>query len=170
MARHHAVVGDLQHELAVAVPIFHDVPCLRKQVRRSASGDGRGRAAGCAHVQDAPRTASPPRSKRYPSPPRAPCGQPGRTSAQRGSMGRRKLVVTRQAAVRRLRGVTEGSHRELGLRRKTTASYYPLKRATRALYNDGIGDARLTRIAAVCVPGSRSRPWNSPRNPFLNAL
>ena len=31
-------------------------------------------------------------------------------------MGRRKLVVTRQAAVRRLRGVTEGSHRELGLR------------------------------------------------------
>ena len=38
---HHAVVRDLQDELAVAVPIFHDVPCLRKQVRRSASGDGR---------------------------------------------------------------------------------------------------------------------------------
>ena len=103
---HHAVVGDLQHELAVTVPILHDVPCLRRQVRRSASGDGRGRAAGCAHVQDAPRTASPPPSRRCPSPPRAPCGQPGRTSAQRGSAGRCKLVVTRQAAVRPANRVT----------------------------------------------------------------
>ena len=111
---HHAVVGDLQHELAVAVPIFHDVPCLRKQVRRSASGDGRGRAAGCAHVQDAPRIASPPQSKRCPSPPRAPCGQPGRRSAQRGSLGRRKLVVTRQAAVRPAKRGEEGSHVAVG--------------------------------------------------------
>ena len=116
---HHAVVGDLQHELAVAVPIFHDVPCLRKQVRRSGSGDGRGRAAGCAHVQDAPRIASPPQSKRCPSPPRAPCGQPGRRSAQRGSVGRCKLVVTRQAAVRPAKTGDEGSHRGGRLRRPT---------------------------------------------------
>ena len=120
---HHAVVGDLQHELAVAVPIFHDVPCLRKQVRRSGSGDGRGRAAGCAHVQDAPRIASPPQSKRCPSPPRAPCGQPGRRSAQRGSVGRCKLVVTRQAAVR------------------------PAKRGTRAHIRSALCHARASRTA-----------------------
>lgn len=120
---HHAVVGDLQHELAVTVPILHDVPCLRKQVRRSASGDGRGRAAGCAHVQDAPRTASPPPSRRCPSPLRAPCGQPGCTSAQRGSAGRCRLVVTRQAAVR------------------------PAKRVTRAHIRSALCHARASRTA-----------------------